>query len=94
MRLVALLVPATAARARVNGPRRVRRMRIGLLRVELSPEAPVDREIVSELLRCLLGAGFSIERVSPVAVSLEQRFLTMTRGWRIDPDVRPATHRC
>jgi ABC-2 type transport system ATP-binding protein len=50
----------------------------GLLRVELSPEAPVDREIVSELLRCLLGAGFSIERVSPVAVSLEQRFLTMT----------------
>jgi hypothetical protein len=33
MRLVALLVPATAARARVNGPRRVRRMRIAALTV-------------------------------------------------------------
>jgi ABC-2 type transport system ATP-binding protein len=52
--------------------------RAGGLRVELGPEAPVDREIVSELLRRLLAAGFSIERVSPVAVSLEQRFLTMT----------------
>lgn len=50
----------------------------GGLRIELGPEAPVDREIVSELLRRLLGAGFSVERVSPVAVSLEQRFLTMT----------------
>ena len=50
----------------------------GSLRVELAPEAPADREIVSELLRRLLGAGFSIERVSPVAVSLEQRFLSMT----------------
>jgi ABC-2 type transport system ATP-binding protein len=50
----------------------------GDLRVELRPDAPVDREIVSELLRRLLGAGFSIERVGPVGVSLEQRFLTMT----------------
>jgi ABC-2 type transport system ATP-binding protein len=50
----------------------------GSLRVELAPEAPVDPEVVSELLRRLLAAGFSIERVSPIAVSLEQRFLTMT----------------
>jgi len=50
----------------------------GGLRVELGPDAPVDREIVSALLRRLLGAGFSIERVCPVAVSLEQRFLTIT----------------
>ncbi|MEA2220523.1 MAG: type transport system ATP-binding protein, partial [Solirubrobacteraceae bacterium] len=50
----------------------------GRLRVELSPEAPVDREIVTELLRRLLADGIGIERVSPVAVSLEERFLTMT----------------
>ncbi len=52
--------------------------RAGSLRVELGPDAPGDREIVSELLRRLLADGFSIERVGPVAVSLEQRFLTMT----------------
>ena len=50
----------------------------GGLRVELGPDAPADREIVSELLRRLLADGCSIERVGPVAVSLEQRFLTMT----------------
>jgi len=50
----------------------------GVLRVELGPEAAADREVISELLRRLLSAGFAIERVSPVAVSLEQRFLTMT----------------
>jgi putative multiple sugar transport system ATP-binding protein len=50
----------------------------GGMRVELSPEAPVDREIVTELLRRLLADGIAIERVSPVATSLEERFLTMT----------------
>jgi ABC-2 type transport system ATP-binding protein len=50
----------------------------GGLRVELRPEAPGDRAIVTELLRRLLANGIAIERVSPVAVSLEQRFLTMT----------------
>jgi ABC-2 type transport system ATP-binding protein len=50
----------------------------GSLRVTLSPEAPVDREIVTELLRRLLDHGVAVERVAPVAASLEDRFLTMT----------------
>jgi ABC-2 type transport system ATP-binding protein len=50
----------------------------GGLRVTLSPEAPVDREIVTALLRCLLENGVAIERVAPVSASLEDRFLTMT----------------
>jgi ABC-2 type transport system ATP-binding protein len=50
----------------------------GSLRVTLSPEAPVDREIVTELLRRLLDHGIAVERVAPVAASLEDRFLTMT----------------
>ena len=50
----------------------------GRLRVTLSPEAPVDREIVTELLRRLLEHGVAVERVTPVAASLEDRFLTMT----------------
>jgi ABC-2 type transport system ATP-binding protein len=50
----------------------------GSLRVTLSPEAPVDREIVTELLRRLLDHGVAVERVTPVATSLEERFLTMT----------------
>jgi ABC-2 type transport system ATP-binding protein len=52
--------------------------RDGGLRVELLPEAPADREVVTELVRRLLAGGIAIDRVSPVAVSLEQRFLTMT----------------
>ena len=52
--------------------------RDGDLRLELRPEAPADNEIVTELLRRLLDNGIAIERVSPVAVSLEQLFLTMT----------------
>jgi ABC-2 type transport system ATP-binding protein len=50
----------------------------GGLRVTLSPEAPVDREIVTALLRRLLDHGVAVERVAPVAASLEDRFLTMT----------------
>ena len=50
----------------------------GSLRVTLSPEAPVDREIVTALLRRLLEHGVAVERVAPVAASLEDRFLTMT----------------
>jgi ABC-2 type transport system ATP-binding protein len=50
----------------------------GGLRVTLSPEAPVDREIVTSLLRRLLDHGVAVERVAPVAASLEDRFLTMT----------------
>jgi ABC-2 type transport system ATP-binding protein len=50
----------------------------GSLRVTLAPEAPVDREIVTALLRRLLDHGIAVERVGPVAASLEDRFLTMT----------------
>src|SRR3954470_8519070 len=50
----------------------------GSLRVTLSPEAPVDREIVTALLRRLLDHGLAVERVAPVRSSLEDRFLTMT----------------
>jgi ABC-2 type transport system ATP-binding protein len=50
----------------------------GGLRLELRPDAPADPKIVTELLRRLLANGIAIERVSPVAVSLEQLFLTMT----------------
>jgi ABC-2 type transport system ATP-binding protein len=50
----------------------------GSLRVELSPEAPVDREIVTELLKRLLNDGIGVERVAPVAATLEDQFLTMT----------------
>jgi ABC-2 type transport system ATP-binding protein len=50
----------------------------GSLRVTLSADAPVDREIVTELLRRLLAHGVAVERVAPVAASLEDRFLTMT----------------
>jgi ABC-2 type transport system ATP-binding protein len=50
----------------------------GSLRVELSPEAPVDREIVTELLKRLLDDGIGVERVAPVASTLEDQFLTMT----------------
>jgi ABC-2 type transport system ATP-binding protein len=49
-----------------------------VLRVTLSPEAPVDREIVTELLRRLLDSGIAVDRVAPVSTSLEERFLTMT----------------
>jgi ABC-2 type transport system ATP-binding protein len=50
----------------------------GAVRVSLSPEAPVDREIVTALLRRLLDHGIDIERVAPASTSLEDRFLTMT----------------
>ena len=50
----------------------------GAIRVTLSPEAPVDRKMVTALLRRLLDHGVEVERVAPVAMSLEDRFLTMT----------------
>ena len=39
----------------------------GGLRVTLGPEAPVDREIVTALLRRLLDHGVAVERVAPVS---------------------------
>jgi len=50
----------------------------GGIRVELSPEAPADGEMVTALLRRLLDADIAVERVAPVAASLEDRFLDMT----------------
>jgi ABC-2 type transport system ATP-binding protein len=50
----------------------------GAIRVTLSPEAPVDREIVTALLRRLLAEGVDVERIAPVSSSLEDRFLTLT----------------
>ena len=50
----------------------------GGIRVELSPEAPADGEIVTALLRRLLEHDIAVERVAPVAASLEDRFLDMT----------------
>ena len=49
-----------------------------VLRIELSPEAPPTPEMVTALMRRLLDGGIEIERVVPVAHSLEERFLDMT----------------
>jgi len=71
--------PAEAARLLVAVPGVSRATdHDGGLRVTLSPEAPVDREIVTALLRLLLDHDVAVERVAPVAASLEDRFLTMT----------------
>jgi len=50
----------------------------GAIRVELSPEAPHDRDIVTALLRRLLDHGIAVERVAAVASTLEDRFLDST----------------
>ena len=44
----------------------------------LAEDAPVDREIVTALLRRLLDHGVDVERIAPATTSLEERFLTMT----------------
>jgi len=48
------------------------------IRVELTPEAPPDRDVVTALLRRLLEHGIAVERVAAVASSLEDRFLIST----------------
>jgi ABC-2 type transport system ATP-binding protein len=50
----------------------------GGIRATLAPDAPANFEIVTELLRRLLAEGVAVERVTPVARSLEDRFLSMT----------------
>jgi ABC-2 type transport system ATP-binding protein len=50
----------------------------GAIRVELSPEAPPDRDVVTALLRRLLDHGIAVERVAAVTSSLEDRFLDTT----------------
>ena len=52
--------------------------RDGVVRVELSPEAPPSPEIVTEMLKRLLEHDIEVERVMPVASTLEDRFLDMT----------------
>jgi ABC-2 type transport system ATP-binding protein len=50
----------------------------GILRVELSPEAPPTPAMVTALVRRLLDGGIEIASVTPVTHSLEERFLAMT----------------
>jgi ABC-2 type transport system ATP-binding protein len=50
----------------------------GVLRVELSPEAPPTPAMVTALVRRLLDGGIEIASVAPVTHSLEERFLAMT----------------
>ena len=50
----------------------------GILRVELSPEAPPTPAMVTALVRRLLDGGIEIASVAPVTHSLEERFLAMT----------------
>src|SRR3954465_6236789 len=50
----------------------------GAIRVTLDADAPVDREVVTALLRRLPAHGVFVERVAPAATTLEDRFLTMT----------------
>ena len=48
------------------------------MRVEIAHGAPPASEMVTALLRRLLDHGVLVERVAPVAASLEDRFLDMT----------------
>jgi ABC-2 type transport system ATP-binding protein len=50
----------------------------GSIRVELSPGAPDGPEVVTAMLRRLLDSAIVVERVAPVATSLEDLFLNMT----------------
>jgi ABC-2 type transport system ATP-binding protein len=50
----------------------------GVVRVELEAGTPPSPEIVTELLRRLLEHDIAVERVVPVASSLEDRFLDIT----------------
>src|SRR3954447_10328906 len=71
--------PAEAARLLAAAPGVTRAAdHEGNLRVTLDADAPVDREVVTALLRRLLDHGVAVERVAPAATTLEERFLTMT----------------
>ena len=50
----------------------------GSIRVTLAPDAPADRDVVTDMLGRLLADGIAVERVAPVASSLEDLFLNMT----------------
>jgi ABC-2 type transport system ATP-binding protein len=51
----------------------------GGLVVSLGSNGMADRELVTELVRRMLDAGLAIDRVTPVAASLEERFLNITK---------------
>jgi ABC-2 type transport system ATP-binding protein len=48
------------------------------VRVTAAPDGPSDRELVATIVRRLLDEGLAIDRVAPVARSLEERFFTLT----------------
>jgi ABC-2 type transport system ATP-binding protein len=48
--------------------------------VSLAPNGAQQRELVTEIVRRMLEAGLAIDRVTPVAASLEERFLNITEG--------------
>jgi ABC-2 type transport system ATP-binding protein len=50
----------------------------GSIRVTLNTDAPADRDVVTDMLGRLLAGGVAVERVAPVASSLEDLFLSMT----------------
>jgi hypothetical protein len=50
----------------------------GSIRVELAPGAPDGPEVTTALLRRLLDSAIVVERIAPVATSLEDLFLNMT----------------
>jgi ABC-2 type transport system ATP-binding protein len=50
----------------------------GSIRVELAPGAPDGPEVTTAMLRRLLDSAIVVERIAPVAASLEDLFLNMT----------------
>jgi ABC-2 type transport system ATP-binding protein len=47
--------------------------------VALGSNGTTDRDLVTEIVRRVLDAGLAIDRVTPVAASLEERFLNITK---------------
>jgi ABC-2 type transport system ATP-binding protein len=56
----------------------------GGLVVSLAPNGSGDRKLVTEVVRRMLEGGLAIDRVEPVAASLEERFLNITH--RLEED--------
>jgi ABC-2 type transport system ATP-binding protein len=52
--------------------------------VSLAPNGTTERELVTQIVRCMLDAGLAIDRVTPVEASLEERFLNITQ--RLEDD--------
>jgi ABC-2 type transport system ATP-binding protein len=56
----------------------------GAVELSLVPNGSRERELVTEIVRRMLGAGLAIDRVAPVEASLEERFLNITQ--RLEDD--------